>query len=1178
MPFGLSTDDYLKLSEAQQIELARADSGTTATPIPASRNPRAQALIDTLRTAGVSGFTKGDNPLALIPRLLATLSGVPSTAEAVNQGIQGNYGHALIEGFTGATALPFLSALKGGSAVAGARGLMAGRRAPQTVSEALRTYGAEGQAAGLAEGEAVSEADAALSRAGVIPGQRTAARAQASQLIKSGDTQRAIDAAIKDAQQERLFHETAADKAAQAILEPRAAAAEAAQQESLAGAKGAFGAQVDLEAQLKRAIADINPEKTLPTIPELIQSKVKTLYKKGLLQRLPPGKDLEEASNAIAKAIQQGKPIPYDLLTRPRLPMRPIRGGAGPLPPTAPPKPMGERVMDAIGESPVSADALQVPKAEPLVFDSLKPFLPQWLVGLMASFTTPKTFLSTEVAGSKFGALLRSVERGITGETNRLTAHLIRITKGLSEESLDRIRQSLDRPSMIRKTGVLGADGKPIFETINNLRIEALTPQEQKVSKEFRKVYDYLAERNGYKPGEVPADYFPKVFWENKAPRDFIEIRAAEIASKGQGDQRPAALLQAFRELPADQQGKLMRQVADTYKHIPEEQFFGNISRARLTAIQPENPHLLRDTIYYIHGASRKAHIDHLITEMDPLLPEMSDQMKRFSINLFQSFRGVPEASEAIKTRLGENVAQWLENKGHPTLALTSREIFIPRELSKNIRKLQFASKLGLNLSSVAINLTQPLNIVTEAGTVRALGALKEYVRGGEELKKLLERAGITFDPSSAAETLRLFGGEKLTDRIANFVGIPFQMSENANRGWAFLVGYRKIQPTGFAKVPEHLTEELKHVASDFRAIQEGQAMVDKTQFAFTRSNIPLAFQTPTGAVLSQFKSFMVFQLRFIKNTMREAMPTVVNGKTVLPDPENVKKAFRMMGGIAAVGGGKAFVPGMFGMGWIANLKESDLDETAQNMIIGGLPRAAGVDISGQLGIGVLPRVTTQGGVPDPMTAIQEMLGPTYGSAKNVFSVVNAWMRGDPDARQLGLQTLMEHMPGGLAFTRAYKVYAGTAVGEDTKLRPRGGGALVTEETPQQKALRAVFGSKTTNVAQEYETTQFLREKDRALNQRNENIRRRIQLEGPRNARSIVMQEQERSGLMTPPNLRNINERLIQGETPMTLRTFNAMTPETQALVIRQYPSLARKLQAQRTGIRPALSERYGAQ
>lgn len=189
-------------------------------------------------------------------------------------------------------------------------------------------------------------------------------------------------------------------------------------------------------------------------------------------------------------------------------------------------------------------------------------------------------------------------------------------------------------------------------------------------------------------------------------------------------------------------------------------------------------------------------------------------------------------------------------------------------KVASAITQFNLATKLDLGAIT---NITQSVNTATKAGILNTAKAIfKGFTKEGKDLAEL---ANVYDEMVIVQET-----GMKM-NRFVRAVMKPFQIVERFNRRTAGMAG--KLRAEQLAKILQKNPEssiairQMKTLGIDPAKIINGKLsgedvliaanrMSELTQFKPNVLNTPVAWRTPLGRVLMQFKSFAYMQTRFI--------------------------------------------------------------------------------------------------------------------------------------------------------------------------------------------------------------------------------------------------------------------------------------------------------------------------
>jgi hypothetical protein len=206
----------------------------------------------------------------------------------------------------------------------------------------------------------------------------------------------------------------------------------------------------------------------------------------------------------------------------------------------------------------------------------------------------------------------------------------------------------------------------------------------------------------------------------------------------------------------------------------------------------------------------------------------------------------------------------------------------------------------------------------------------------------------------------------------------PISDPESRNQNFTFFAFYT------------YATEELG--MPEDMAAKHALLRVAQTQFAFSKANNPVAFRGPTRATLLQYKRFMVSSFGLAHNIFNERDPRTgeLTDRTARLAPKvRWITSFLVMGGLKGLpvfilldAIARIFSDDENATGWdiYQDLREQ-LGENAANVVVFGLPAAAGVDISGSIVLFPKPYGRT---VYDMIGGF--LAGPTLSAVGDVYT------------------------------------------------------------------------------------------------------------------------------------------------------------------------------------------------
>lgn len=181
------------------------------------------------------------------------------------------------------------------------------------------------------------------------------------------------------------------------------------------------------------------------------------------------------------------------------------------------------------------------------------------------------------------------------------------------------------------------------------------------------------------------------------------------------------------------------------------------------------------------------------------------------------------------------------------------------------ITKYNVATKLDL---AFITNATQSLNTITKAGLINTImGAARGFTKKG---RRFAEEVGAVQDSHIYEREVGKFNS------IAKAVMIPFRIVENFNRRTAANTGlirtkelYERAQGGSRYAIRELKSlgiDPTKKSLTDQDLLGAAYEMTRKTQFKVDSLDIPPAWKTPLGRLVTQFKSFSFAQTKFVRD------------------------------------------------------------------------------------------------------------------------------------------------------------------------------------------------------------------------------------------------------------------------------------------------------------------------
>lgn len=836
-----------------------------------------------------------------------------------------------------------------------------------------------------------------------------------------------------------------------------------------------------------------------------------------------------------------------------------------------------------------------VTEIEPTVQAALGVTVGEHILRSLNRFVTPDVVFGTEARGFKWWRHVRDQEKAWRNFERIHIPFVEKITKGMADDALEKIGRALD----------------------GQVPLTELNQGEFIVHNQLRTLYNRLANELGLQPNQRISTYFPHMFdTKTGHPLDIIEIKAGQLLMdrartgaipfdqlikkvpqgmqdeilKGLGSPiesvRARSMSQLIQATEPKLHGESILAAQEALKHLPRETFFKHTSFRRMTNVAPDYFNARDVTSAYIKGAARKIHLDRIMNDpangLKSNIGGMSLFLQDFSLSYMDAFKGIDRGlSKSWALGLDKWIAD-LEAGGHKTAAKMASALY-PRAFSPVVREWQFASKIAGNLATPLFNLSQTaINTVTELGTLNTGRAIAWYMmpastKAGAQARALLTRAGIKYQ-ATQAERWTQFGKplDSLSlstapayarfslSRFSDIFGFLFRQSEEFNRGVAFLGAYRMARAQGKA-----------HSLS----VRIGQDIVDKTQFIFGHSNIPLLIQQPIGSLFGQFKTYAINQIRWYTSLLKGLHPSTslqVNsvGRT------NAQRFATGVLSTLAVGGASSMLPFYMGMDYIQRIKEKNLPEFAEDLIIGGLSRAGlRLDLSEQVGpAGVLPPFALQASRAEDVERLsREILGPTFSAIPELVANMNKWIESrDPDAALRLRKLMIRNIPGGVQMQRTAldELYMrgrrqrltipSVTEEEARKLSPE---YLKLVETPKDRVLRKLFGARTRSVARNIEDLQYFSTREREMEAQKLTLEETIlsnlpyYLEHPGEMQLLMQEAYEKYGV-TPQEL---SAKLAYRGMPANARQYLTSSVQVKMQMEKEVPGMMDRIRKELT-------------
>jgi hypothetical protein len=273
------------------------------------------------------------------------------------------------------------------------------------------------------------------------------------------------------------------------------------------------------------------------------------------------------------------------------------------------------------------------------------------------------------------------------------------------------------------------------------------------------------------------------------------------------------------------------------------------------------------------------------------------------------------------------------------------------RRWMQNVRTLNVMRQLWTVRQQV-VNSMQPFQTVMPIIGARNFA---RYIRkyNGREGKEFAAKYGYLRDNGTWYEgrEFRLTGGTGWFDRVGEtvskiFTKVGLTGAEARNQNYTYFA---------FAKWAQE-----KYGMSEEQAVRHAMLRVAQTQFAFTKANNPPILRGPTRSTLLQYKRFLLSSFGLSMNIASERNPRTGE---LLGGSERAAMFGRWLSTFIVMGGLKG-LPAWIVLDFLAWMLLDDEEATGYdihqelreqlganwaNMVVMGLPAAAGVDISGSI-------------------------------------------------------------------------------------------------------------------------------------------------------------------------------------------------------------------------------------
>lgn len=526
------------------------------------------------------------------------------------------------------------------------------------------------------------------------------------------------------------------------------------------------------------------------------------------------------------------------------------------------------------------------------------------------------------------------------------------IIKGVSKTDLDAITSFR-----------LGLDAQGEFAATDRPGdVVTLTPEQRVVNDKLNAWYNRMFQagvREGFvEPSQQIDNYL--AFYQDDFFGGKPDAKLAEAAAN----------LAAERGIPVAAAEQIMRDAqARNVK-------FGSFDFRRSAAATPglRDIRLLSDI--YVKGFARKVTISKFLKDTEPLLDEIGDKgLRQYAFDYRNQYAGRP--TESL-------IDSWIA--ASPRL----RETRLTRaRIVGALTSAQFMSKIGLNLFTPLLNLTQNLNTVAKVGGVRTAVAFARGVTAislPASLNPLsrdmarLRKSGILESIGNKFERPELTGANK---QLQDSMSAAFDKSEQINRSTAFIAGYQLARDQG---------------KSESEAVLAGRELVRITQFFSGRLDAPLITRmVPETKLLLQFKTFTFKEVEFLSKLDRREQARFAAATVALGGPA----AFGISQAVAF------FFPG------------SDLDKLLErwneSFNVAALLQAD--NIARQLGIFIVPGVEDLGAFNFKDRLLRWAAGPTLNSMMDLAQAASRL--DDPNyGERLITAAVRGWVPGGAELRR----------------------------------------------------------------------------------------------------------------------------------------------------------------
>lgn len=435
---------------------------------------------------------------------------------------------------------------------------------------------------------------------------------------------------------------------------------------------------------------------------------------------------------------------------------------------------------------------------------------------------------------------------------------------------------------------------------------------------------------------------------------------------------------------------------------------------------------------------------------------------------------------------------------------------YTPTPVADKLTRLTSIWFLATSPAYYLQNLTQPfmLSLPVMSGRHDYTRAANELLRAYNELTPLMKSAAKGFnqqlDYTKLPKDVQTVISE-LVKRGRVDIGIDTELGRFEVEGDSKLgAGWNKVDK--FLRSASQKMEAMNRLSTAIAAyrleLQKSNSAQKATEYAdriltethgdYTRFNAPRAFNTSVGKVMLQFRKFQLIQLSLLAKLFKDAGFSTAEKRAAA-------KSLAYVLGHTGVMAGVAGLPGYAAIAWMLGallgddddkfdltqeLRKLIGDDDIANLIMKGAPAAAGVDLSGKLGMGnalsVLPFTDVN---PLDRRSLAEAIGtlvsgPAGGLAFRAADGIGQIANGN---YYKGVEMLM---PTGVSnMMRAYRV------GTEGVTRRNGDMVMSADEVNFAESFVQALGFTPTDQAVRSERAKFVREVDQNFQDRSAKIK-----------------------------------------------------------------------------------------